>query len=443
MKTHSCNIAFVFCIVWCAAVMAQPVSNDLKNVQQGINRPITRLMVKQKSNVTVMYDSVNYIEVLYTTQQGNPLNDKFIAVRGMTLIIDDPEGDAVYYVHLKEDELEFVTTDITSKVTYDFGDVKMSTEGEDAAARRTRGNGAETTTDNLALQQTLDEARKSMEEAKRQLKEWKTENGEQHIPLSLREKSDAQSALRAPQDLVPPNFGKHTENGEYGMDMKENYDWRDRTEVAFLWGFTNWGDSWYNGLSKMDGAYRLRTLLSSYQIEVGFAVLMTPHFNLSLGVNYESDLYQFSTPIVGVDANGVLLNDIETLPNRSYNDFVANNQLFAETSLEDWTSRLLTRYVGLPVTLGLRWDKFRISLTALPALSLNTRHTGLKHNLDAAGMRYENVQDMSNYIAPYKVDLRLEMQYGGIGVFVQTSTASLFNNGVDVYPIKVGFRIGN
>ena len=422
--------------VWCATVPAQSVPNGYKTAHQAINRYITRLAVKQSSTVKVIYDTTNYIDVYYNPQLGNPINDKFVAVRGSTLVIDDPEGDALYFIHLKQSDLEFVSADRTATVTYNLGDSIEDWETQKVTNNQSQVTGYQkTTTDNLALQQTLDEARKSMEEARKAMAEARKQIKEQKA-----------SELRAHTESNKEDRELETDDEEWDTEydeevMTSDYDWSERVESAFLWGFTNWGDKWYNGLAKMDGAYNLKTSFSSYQIELQYAVIMSRHFNLSLGVGYESDVYHFATPLVDFDATGLPTDRIASLPNQSYSDFTNDNQLFASTNLGDWSSRMVTRYVGLPVGMGLRFDDFKICITALPALALNGKHSGLKHKLDTDGIVYQDVTDIQQFVKPYKLDVRLDMLYNCVGIFVQVATMPMLTGTKDIFPFKIGLTI--
>ena len=73
--------------------------NGKFNVRQNINRTVTHLQAKGKSHVTLVYDTVNYINVNCDSIEWNFRND-FIFVKGTTLLIDDPDGVAVYEIHL-------------------------------------------------------------------------------------------------------------------------------------------------------------------------------------------------------------------------------------------------------------------------------------------------------------------------------------------------------
>ena len=141
-------------------------------------------------------------------------------------------------------------------------------------------------------------------------------------------------------------------------------------------------------------------------------------------------------------ANGNIHNTIDALPNQNYSDFITANQCFDGTSLNDWSSSMLTRYISIPVTFGFRVDEFELGFTALPALAINTRHCGLRHELDTRNTEYQNVTDISNSLAPYKIDLRIDMRFYHVGIFLQVATSPLFqSSNQNLYPIKFGFII--
>ena len=312
----------------------------------------------------------------------------------------------------------------------------------------------------MAMRQSLADARRQLEEAREQLRKSREEYKE-HIKDLKRKQAEIIEVV-SEEFTVPDSSdttfwsnwnNQYTFNGsefdtEDTIDKSEDWDdersyyFEDRFSPSFLWAFNNWGDQWYNGLSKLDGAYNLKTSFTSWQLEMQYAVVMTRHFNLSLGVGYELDIYEFSDPLVDIDANGNIHNTIDALPNQSYNDFIIANQCFDGTNLNDWSSQMVTRYISVPVTLGFRANEFEIGFTALPALALNTRHTGIKHKLDTRNIDYQDITSIGNQLAPYKIDLRVDMRFYHIGLFLQVATSPLFISSTqDLYPIKFGFII--
>ena len=315
----------------------------------------------------------------------------------------------------------------------------------------------------MALHQSIEDARRRLNEAKEQMRKSKEEYKE-HI-RDLKRKQAGIVEVVSEEFTVPDSTDTafwnswdnqytfdgsefDTEETEVAEDESEYWDedwdyyFEDRFSPSFLWAFTNWGDQWYNGLSKLDGAYNLKTSFSSWQLEAQYAVIMTRHFKFLLGVGYESDIYKFSNPLVEIDANGNIRNAIDALPNQSYSDFIASNHIFDGTNLNDWSSKLVARYISLPVSLGFRTDSFDIGFTALPALTINMRNCGLKQELDTRNIEHRSVTDISNSLAPYKIDLRIDMRFHHIGLFLQVATSPLFqSSNQDLYPIKFGFII--
>ena len=221
---------------------------------------------------------------------------------------------------------------------------------------------------------------------------------------------------------------------------RRKYSVADRTNFDFHWGFNNWGDQWYNGLMKMEGPYNLRTSFSSYQLSENYAIVMTPHTKLSIGIGYESDVYKFTDNYVSMDVtNGALMTQ-----DQAGVDAVSN---VTGSNLGNWSTRLVTRYVTMPIEFEYR-DKgvlrnFRISLGVIPGLSFSSKNTGLKHELEQRGRNYQDSQSsVSRFINPYKLDVRLTFKRKGLGMFLQVPTLPVFiDTATKVYPIKIGFML--
>lgn len=422
-------------------------NDDNVTVRQNINRSITNFVVEGKSAVKLVYDTTNYIIVNFDRQETNPLEEKWVVVKGMTLLIDDPEGYAVYEVHLKKSELQVIKNSMDNPILYSSAPYIFDESDEPATYSETSGN--------LAARQQLDEARHQLNEARRQLAEAK-KNLSQTLLKSHGERIGTYTFINdsvsddSSDELIPlepiDDIDNHADVVEMVIDSgytKPNYhyDWEDRSGAAFLWGFNNWGSNWYNGLSKMDGAYELRTSFSSWQLELTYAVIMTRHFYLDLGVGYESDIYKFTQPLIDIDQNGFLQDRFATILNSNYNSYTTNNQEFANTHLEDWSSRIVTRYISLPIDFVFRFNnEFKIGFAAIPALAFSSSHTGLKHEMDTKELEYQDVENISKYITPYKLDLRFTLRYEHFGIFAQVATTSLFTD-KDVFPFKIGFII--
>ena len=155
---------------------------------------------------------------------------------------------------------------------------------------------------------------------------------------------------------------------------------------------------------------------------------------------YESDVYKFTDNYVSMDVtNGALMTQ-----DQAGVDAVSN---VAGSNLGNWSTRLVTRYVTMPIEFEYR-DKgvlrnFRISLGVIPGLSFSSKNTGLKHELEQRGRNYQDSQSgVSRFINPYKLDVRLTFKRKGLGMFLQVPTLPVFiDTATKVYPIKIGFML--
>lgn len=179
-----------------------------------------------------------------------------------------------------------------------------------------------------------------------------------------------------------------------------------------------------NGSNLFDG---LCTKHSSHQLSYNYRMLMTDHFDIHMGLGYESDIYKFGKCYVTYSDGTFFTLDTTVLDGGYFN------------------SRFVTRYIQVPVGFGFstKWNRkgFNVKLTAIPALGFCSRHTGLKH---VAYNRYGCDHDQTNSIDalnPYKLDVRLDIKSGGIGVFFQVATLPIFLEGRKFYPVKIGLCI--
>lgn len=358
-------------------------------VRQDIVRPIHALKIWGHSNVEIFYDSVTFVEVTCPRPQSEC--NYFISVEDNTLIINDTTGQNRYKLHVVASLVTSVSTDQNATVVYPNG----------ASSFEFNSGSLRNTVDQLKV--VIDELVSSLESA--------GDNGA---------KVDAKSA-------PAPAATK---------SKKRQYSVSDRSDLDFLWAFNNWGDQMYNGLMKMDGAYELRTSFSSYQLAYNYAVVMTKHFQLKVGLGYESDVYKFANPYVSTNAAGQFVAIDATGI-----DAVCG---VSATNLNDWSTRFVARYITLPVQLTYRdigiLKSWRFSLGVVPGLSFTTRHTGLKHELDRPGKNYQDAESLSGFVNPLKCDIRLSVKRNLFGFFVQLPTMPMFvETGQKVYPIKIGF----
>lgn len=472
MKKIFYSLSLFLALLCFGSIQAQDnkaITNSLRITQpenvnvlrQSISRPISRLQVQKLSSVELVYDTANYIDVYYNPAESDPIIDEFITIKGMTLIIDDVVGEAFYEVHLKESDLKFVKRDLKASIIY-----RKSNQSQTASTNETVYDNDTLTinnqsdypnSSNIALKMTLEEAKQQLEEAKKQLRESKKQQWKNHGEIITETviAEDEESEIEDPEDYIEAPIevetvyygGDSIDNDEYHYTTKpfnktihsNYYDWEERLHFAALTAFNNWGDQWYNGLSKLDGAYSLKTSFSSFQFEIQYSLIMTRHFNFNLGVGFERDQYLFTTPLVNCTAGGTFY-DMMNYDYSDYSDFIANNREFDGTNLNDWSSRVLTKYVSLPVSIGFRNDDFSIGITAIPALSINTKK-GLNHIINRDNVDAVFSSDISKHIEPYKLDLRLDLRYQWFGVFAQVSTMPLFKStsSLDIYPFKIGF----
>lgn len=218
-----------------------------------------------------------------------------------------------------------------------------------------------------------------------------------------------------------------TSNSNTSANRQKKKDKKFFNDFDFHWGFNNWGSTPINGLIGMsDPGYDLRTSFSSYQLSYSSNVKVTKHFILGIGLGYESDVYKF---------------------NNSY--VVFNDNTFATIDTTNpfgyYSTRFVTRYVQLPIHIGWSSNRkrsaFNVCLSAIPALGWCGKHTGLKHELHVAGKNTQDQYNLKEALNPYKLDVRLDIDFGGIGVFLQVATLPQFVEGAKIYPIKLGFKI--
>lgn len=212
-------------------------------------------------------------------------------------------------------------------------------------------------------------------------------------------------------------------------EIKERANWHsDDFRVDFLWGFLNWGDKPYNGLSGMDGSYALNTTFSSYQLEAVYYPFANKSWHLGIGLGYTSDVFKFVDPWVSLGTDPTGKTTFVSLPAEG-----------------DATTRLVARYVTLP--LMVRWEPSRssdffIGLAAIPGLNFNNFHTGLKHKvvyLDGTEKRREATSRVMN---PFRLDARLSIGMPNLYAYLQLPTVPMnVDMDKDIYPIKLGIAI--
>lgn len=228
-----------------------------------------------------------------------------------------------------------------------------------------------------------------------------------------------------------PNLSHLPSTGLKGESSKKNTN-KPGFHLSFAWAFNNWGDAPLSGLNGMSDPYSLGTTFSSYQLALIATPLNYEHWTLGIGVGYESDIYRFAgDTYMSIGETGK--PEVSTF----YHKELGNAR---------WASRLVARYVTMPVSV--MWKptrKFGIALAAIPGLNYTSSNTGLKHKgksyTDNAKMT--DVEDASRIMNPYKLDARLTLVFTNIGVFMQVPTMPVLKNmDREVYPIKFGFILG-
>lgn len=201
-------------------------------------------------------------------------------------------------------------------------------------------------------------------------------------------------------------------------------------EFGFAWAFTNWGRTPWSALNPTSGPYGLGTTFSSYQLELVYYPLCTKHFKFGMGLGYGSNVYRFSDRYV------TLVPPV---------DGVAGDFLTEDRTDAKWNSRMVARYVTMPISIV--WQPnvtsdFSIGLAAIPGVNYASRNTGLKHKGESTTnqAKMTDVENMSAVMNPLQLDARLSLNYNYFSVFVQMSTLPVMKNmEKDVYPIKLGF----
>lgn len=208
----------------------------------------------------------------------------------------------------------------------------------------------------------------------------------------------------------------------------------DKVGLNFLWGFTNWGDSWYGGLQSVEGPNKLRTTFSSYSLELVNHLYFGRHWSFDMGIGYESDVYKFTNPLVLYDpmANAFAVGTRDD----------ATSVYAAASNLDDWSTRFVTRYINIPIGFTYKFsENYGLSLTAIPGLNYSGKHTGLKHRYKAHGTHYEDQSNVaSEEIEPFKCDIRLTFHLMNIAsIYLQVPTMPVAEfGGQKLYPIKIG-----
>ena len=417
----------------CGSLLAQ--EENLKKSYESWNLgrgSITRITMEIPSNITTVKldgecrllwvpDTANYVEC-YFIATGNNAGPEEPAWSGSVLTCSNPYR-TIYLLH-----------------TTHSGDIAFESIGSKAKAFSLKNaDGMNSFSDVMATMAEASSAADTPMMMKIMFNQlFKTDNIELVIESIMRgagiAKTTNQShvAVDGIEELdLPAGFatigegnGSSRKDGRSDRKSASSYDKGDRTNFDFHWGFNNWGTSPVNGLVGMsDPGYDLRTSFSSYQLSYNYRLLMTNHFELSMGLGYESDVYKFNKPYV--DYSDKAFQAIDTTGANGY-----------------FSTRFVTRYVQLPIGVAYRVNNnFLLKLSAIPALGWCGKHTGLKHEVHQSGSNPQDQVNLKETLNPYKLDVRLDMSFGGIGLFLQVATLPVFVEGTKIYPIKIGFMI--
>lgn len=364
---------------------------------QPMSKPVSELFVAGNCIVMVVDDDEYLVESLHadgTRDTRDPAT--YITLNGTNLQINDPNG-GIYYVHTPAFKVSNWSM-LAGCNAFLAASGKIVSWSDSAGAHQGGGISDQHLKESVA--RYLDNAA----------------SGADWNKLI----SDNQEYMRKVWSLPKKQQKLHMAES---TPQKASKDY-DRTNFDFHWGFNNWGTSPVNGLVGMsDPGYDLRTSFSSYQLSYNYRLLMTNHFELSMGLGYESDVYKFNKPYV--DYSDKAFQAIDTTGANGY-----------------FSTRFVTRYVQLPIGVAYRVNNhFLLKLSAIPALGWCGKHTGLKHEVHQSGSNPQDQVNLKETLNPYKLDVRLDMSFGGIGLFLQVATLPVFVEGTKIYPIKIGFMI--
>ncbi len=211
--------------------------------------------------------------------------------------------------------------------------------------------------------------------------------------------------------------------------------WRFHSHM--LWGFHNWGEV-DNGLASAGGANTVRTTFNTFQWNFQWKLVKRAHCDLSAGIGFEWDRYKFSNNYVRLSTDGTQ-GYFETWDAAT----LAANDLPA-ADLDAWKSRLITRYVTMPITYSIYFanKKMKATLGVVPGMRLDGKKTGMRYFYDDGDVDYKDRMSASEYINPFKCDVLAMLKFGCIGLYVQVPTMPINRNmNVDLYPIKFGIVI--
>ena len=449
MKTRIISLVALMLMVFNAK--AGDIDDTLKVFRINFYQKVESVKLSGYCKVEIVNDSVEYLEYSNPNKSGTPkgLEYGIGGKYGRQLRIETIPGVDRLRLHLVLDASTDIHTEDYAQVDVlcpsnivklsvsaeDYSKVTINTErGVDTLrARRIKLAAEDYASVSMGVPCAMDDiALKAQDYAKvnviycrgENLKSYEQDRGKVDVE-SFHVTNTEFSALIEDEEVESPSVIR-----QLAEDRKERAQWHsDDFRFDFLWGFLNWGDKPYNGLSRMDGSYALNTTFSSYQLEAVYYPFVNDHWHLGIGLGYASDVFKFVDPWVslGTDPTGKT-TFVSSIPEEG-----------------DATTRLVARYVTLP--LMVRWEPSRnsdffIGLAAIPGLNFNNFHTGLKHKvvyLEGTDKRREPTSRVMN---PFRLDARLSIGMPNLYAYLQLPTVPM-NMGMDrdVYPIKLGIAI--
>ena len=449
MKTRIISLVALMLMVFNAK--AGDIDDTLKVFRINFYQKVESVKLSGYCKVEIVNDSVEYLEYSNPNKSGTPkgLEYGIGGKYGRQLRIETIPGVDRLRLHLVLDASTDIHTEDYAQVDVlcpsnivklsvsaeDYSKVTINTErGVDTLrARRIKLAAEDYASVSMGVPCAMDDiALKAQDYAKvnviycrgENLKSYEQDRGKVDVE-SFHVTNTEFSALIEDEEVESPSVIR-----QLAEDRKERAQWHsDDFRFDFLWGFLNWGDKPYNGLSRMDGSYALNTTFSSYQLEAVYYPFVNDTWHLGIGLGYASDVFKFVDPWVslGTDPTGKT-TFVSSIPVEG-----------------DATTRLVARYVTLP--LMVRWEpsrssEFFIGLAAIPGLNFNNFHTGLKHRvvyLEGTDKRREPASRVMN---PFRLDARLSIGKPNLYAYLQLPTVPM-NMGMDrdVYPIKLGIAI--
>lgn len=449
MKTRIISLVALMLMVFNAK--AGDIDDTLKVFRINFYQKVESVKLSGYCKVEIVNDSVEYLEYSNPNKSGTPkgLEYGIGGKYGRQLRIETIPGVDRLRLHLVLDASTDIHTEDYAQVDVlcpsnivklsvsaeDYSKVTINTErGVDTLrARRIKLAAEDYASVSMGVPCAMDDiALKAQDYAKvnviycrgENLKSYEQDRGKVDVE-SFHVTNTEFSALIEDEEVESPSVIR-----QLAEDRKERAQWHsDDFRFDFLWGFLNWGDKPYNGLSRMDGSYALNTTFSSYQLEAVYYPFVNDHWHLGIGLGYASDVFKFVDPWVslGTDPTGKT-TFVSSIPEEG-----------------DATTRLVARYVTLP--LMVRWEPSRnsdffIGFAAIPGLNFNNFHTGLKHKVVYLEGTDKRREDASRVMNPFRLDARLSIGMPNLYAYLQLPTVPM-NMGMDrdVYPIKLGIAI--